>query len=353
MRLQTQTEIWAKGYWTLIAVIIAAGVFAALNYTKNETTTSLVENKAKKITIKQRAFWVFLAFIPSSLMLGVTSHMANNIASAPFLWIIPLALYLLTFVIVFAKKPIVAPNQLIKFFPWVILVALIGGFVLKLFVLLSIFLSLICYFIIVLFCHGRLVEARPDVTNLTEFYIWMSFGGVLGGVFNALIAPAIFPNVYEYLVVLIAAQIAVPPKTERSFNETKNKFLNLAKYAIPALIVYVSFKFIGLDTRIGAFLGGSILLLGLSKMRGQMKTIFLDVGILAALVLILPTLYEKPILTDRSFFGVLHVKEVKSEFGTVHKFVHGDTVHNYQLRDPSLRKIPLAYYAPGLSLIHI
>ena len=347
MRLQTQTEIWAKGYWTLIAVIIAAGVFAALNYTKNETTTSLVENKAKKITTKQRAFWVFLAFIPSSLMLGVTSHMANNIASAPFLWIIPLALYLLTFVIVFAKKPIVAPNQLIKFFPWVILVALIGGFVLKLFVLLSIFLSLICYFIIVLFCHGRLVEARPDVTNLTEFYIWMSFGGVLGGVFNALIAPAIFPNVYEYLVVLIAAQIAVPPKTERSFNETKNKFLNLAKYAIPALIVYVSFKFIGLDTRIGAFLGGSIFLLGLSKMRGQMKTIFLDVGILAALVLILPTLYEKPILTDRSFFGVLHVKEVKSEFGTVHKFVHGDTVHNYQLRDPSLRKIPLAYYAPG------
>ena len=191
MRLQTQTEIWAKGYWTLIAVIIAAGVFAALNYTKNETTTSLVENKAKKITTKQRAFWVFLAFIPSSLMLGVTSHMANNIASAPFLWIIPLALYLLTFVIVFAKKPIVAPNQLIKFFPWVILVALIGGFVLKLFVLLSIFLSLICYFIIVLFCRGRLVEARPDVTNLTEFYIWMSFGGVLGGVFNALIAPAI------------------------------------------------------------------------------------------------------------------------------------------------------------------
>ena len=347
LRLQAQTEIWAKGYWALIAVILAAGLFAFLNRAKDAETVKSEALPAEKITAKQRVFWIFLAFIPSSLMLGVTSHMANNIASAPFLWIIPLALYLLTFVIVFAKKPIVTPKQLAILFPWVILVALIAGFVLKLFVLVSIGLSLICYFTIALYCHGRLVEARPDVANLTEFYIWMSFGGVLGGVFNALIAPAIFPNVYEYLIILIAAQLAVPPKTEMSFDVIKGKAIHLAKYAIPAVIIYKGLALTGLDARIGAFIGGGVFLLGLSRMRGQTKTFFLDLGILAVLVMLVPTLYHKPILTDRSFFGVLHVKEVESEHGLVHKFVHGDTIHNYQFRDAEKRKIPLAYYAPG------
>ena len=343
LRLQAQTELWAKGYWTLIAVILAAGFFAYLNRAKEIQTQKSGKVITQKITHKQRLFWIFLAFIPSSLMLGVTSHMANNIASAPFLWIIPLALYLLTFVIVFAKNSIVTPKQLAVLFPWVILVALIAGFVLKLFVLVSIGLSLICYFIIALFCHGRLVEARPDVANLTEFYIWMSFGGV----FNALIATAIFPNVYEYLIILIAAQLAVPPKVATSFDVIKGKAIHLAKYAIPGLIIFKGLAMTGFDVRIGAFICGGLFLLGLSRMRGQTKTFFLDLGILGVLVMILPTLYHKPILTDRSFFGVLHVKEVESEHGLVHKFVHGDTIHNYQFRDADKRTIPLAYYAPG------
>jgi len=290
LRLQAQTELWAKGYWALIAIILAAGIFAAVNQKAQTPEIEKTNVAVSKVTHKQRLFWIFLAFIPSSLMLGVTSHMANNIASAPFLWIIPLALYLLTFVIVFAKKPIVRPTQLAKLFPWVILVALIAGFVLKLFVLISI---------------------------------------------------------GEYLIILIAAQLAVPPKTKTSFEVIKQKAVHLAKYAVPGLIIYKGLEMVGLDARIGAFIGGGIFLLGLSRMRGQTKTFFLDLGILAALVMILPTLYHKPILTDRSFFGVLHVKEVESEHGLVHKFIHGDTIHNYQFRDAEKRKIPLAYYAPG------
>ena len=186
MRLQTQTDVWTKGYWILGLVILAAGLFATIH--KETDATPMADASDKKpqlavtsITMEQRLFWIFLAFVPSSLMLGVTSHMANNIASAPFLWIIPLALYLLTFIIVFAKKPMVTSNGLAKLFPWVILVAVTAGLALKNFVLISIGLSLVCYFIITLLCHGRLAEMRPDARNLTEFYIWMSFGGVLGG----------------------------------------------------------------------------------------------------------------------------------------------------------------------------
>ena len=347
LRLQEQTELWAKGYWLLIAIILAAAIFGALNSKAVDVKAINTAAPAKTITYKQRLVWIFLAFIPSSLMLGVTSHMANNIASAPFLWIIPLALYLLTFVIVFAKEPIVAPAQLAKLFPWVILVALIAGVALKPFVLLSIGLSLICYFIIVSFCHGRLVEARPEAANLTEFYIWMSLGGVLGGVFNALLAPAIFPNVYEYLIVLMVSQLAVPPKNGASFDVVKGKALHLLKYAVLGLIIFKVLTLLGLNMRIGAFAGGGVFLFGLSKMRGQIKTLVLDLGVLAVILIALPLFYQNPILTDRSFFGVLHVKEVESEHGLVHQFVHGDTIHNYQFRDANKRKIPLAYYAPG------
>ncbi len=347
LRLHTQTQLWATGYWTLIVIILAAGILAGVHHKTQGVAKVEHESSRSSITWKQRVIWIFLAFIPSSLMLGVTSHMANNIASAPFLWIIPLALYLLTFVIVFAKRPIVSSMQLVKFFPWVILVALAAGVALKAFVLFSIGLSLICYFVIALFCHGRLVEARPDVSNLTEFYIWMSLGGVLGGVFNALLAPAIFPNVYEYLIVLMAAQLAVPSKTETSFETARKKIIHLGQYLVLGLVIYKALVLLGLDARIGAFLGGGVFLFGLSRMRGQVKTLPLDLGVWAMAIMLLPLLYHKPILTDRSFFGVLHVKEVESEHGIVHQFVHGDTIHNYQFRDPDKRKVPLAYYAPG------
>jgi len=347
LRLQEQTSLWSKGYWALILVILSAGVFAYINR-KTIATESLETRKpVQSITYQQRVFWIFLAFIPSSLMLGVTSHMANNIASAPFLWIVPLTLYLLTFVIVFSKKPIVTSKHLVKLFPWVIVVALCAGFGLKLFILLSIILSLVCYFIIALFYHSRLVEARPEVSSLTEFYIWMSLGGVLGGVFNALIAPALFSNVYEYLIVLIVAQLAVKPVTEGSYSQFRDDALHLLKYAIPALLIYKGLNLLSVDFRVGAIIAGGVILYAVNHIRKQMKTYFIDFGIMVFLILIFPMFFDKTHLTDRSFFGVLHVKEVKSDFGQVHKFVHGDTVHNFQFRDPNLSKIPLAYYAPG------
>ena len=353
MRLQTQTDVWTKGYWILGLVILAAGLFATIH--KETDATPMADASDKKpqlavtsITMEQRLFWIFLAFVPSSLMLGVTSHMANNIASAPFLWIIPLALYLLTFIIVFAKKPMVTSNGLGRLFPWVILVAVTAGLALKNFVLISIGLSLVCYFIITLLCHGRLAEMRPDARNLTEFYIWMSFGGVLGGVFNALIAPGIFSNVYEYLIVLLIAQMAVPFKTKTVPQEIKFK-LSLAKYALAGLVVFLGLKLLGLGFVIPAIAGGSLFLFGLSHMRDQKKTLPFDIGVLATCVIGMSVLQTKPILMDRSFFGVLHVEETQSDFGVVHRFIHGDTVHNYQFRDPKLRKVPLAYYAAGNS----
>lgn len=347
LRLREQLSLWSNGYIILIVVICLAGVLAW--YNRGQTVLgdrTETNNLSKKPSNKQRLFWIFLAFLPSSLMLGVTTHLANNIASAPFLWVIPLALYLLTFVIVFAKRRIVTTQHLSKLFPAVILVAIAAGYVLKMYIILSVVLSLLSYFIIALLCHSRLVDERPDTSHLTEFYIWMSFGGVLGGVFNALIAPQIFSNVYEYLIVLLLVPLAVPRETT-DFENILKRMPKLMLFFAAALVVYFSLKALGVGFKIRAILSGVIAVTGLSLARQQKKTLPLDIAILIGCVFMLPNYLEKVVFKDRSFFGVILVKEVNDpEYGVVHKFQHGDTIHNYQFRDEALRKIPLAYYAP-------
>lgn len=192
--LSEQTALWMVGY---VILILGAGFTGWIGF--KQRTTERIHFKPNSIATQSAPlarqtilFWILLAFIPSSLMLGVTSFMTNNIASAPFLWIMPLALYLLTFVFAFAKKPILTSSRLGAFIPWVVLVN-IGLIVfpsLQSFAVIG--LCLLFFFVIAYYCHVRLVETRPEASKLTAFYIVMSLGGVLGGVFNALIAPVIF-----------------------------------------------------------------------------------------------------------------------------------------------------------------
>ena len=147
--------------------------------------------------------WLLLAFIPSSLMLGVTTYITTDLASVPLLWIIPLALYLGTFIIAFAKKPLIRLESL---FLWqgIALIALIllqiSGAIVHPFIIIGIHLGL--FFITALMCHMQLAVLRPPPSHLTKFYLIMSTGGVLGGIFNALIAPWLFLIPLEYVLVL-------------------------------------------------------------------------------------------------------------------------------------------------------
>src|SRR5208282_3774619 len=118
---------------------------------------------APRDLLRQRLRWIALAFVPSSLMMGVTTALTTDVPAIPLFWVLPLAFYLLTL------------------------------------------------FAIALVCHGELARSRPKITRLTEFYLWISFGGVLGGIFNALIAPVIFNSVIEFPLVLVLAALLRPP----------------------------------------------------------------------------------------------------------------------------------------------
>ncbi len=155
--------------------------------------------------------WVALAFVPSSLMLGVTTFVSTDMASIPLLWIIPLSLYLLTFIIVFSKVPKevhLTATLLMPVFV-LLLVFLMTSHVPAKFGL-QVLLHMATFFVVAMVCHGELAQDRPSTKHLTHFYLLMSVGGMLGGLFNALAAPIVFTFTSEYPITLVAACFLLP-----------------------------------------------------------------------------------------------------------------------------------------------
>lgn len=168
------------------------------------------EIRSDVMTPWRRLRWVLLAFVPSSLMLGITTYISTDVSPIPLFWVIPLALYLLSFILVFSKWPVVWTRQ-----PHT-LMAVAQPVVLLFFIFLltteqirpiyrSITFSIFAFFLTAMVCHGELARDRPGTKNLTEFYLWLSVGGMLGGVFNALLAPVLFWGLAELPIALIAA----------------------------------------------------------------------------------------------------------------------------------------------------
>jgi len=350
LRLGEQTSRWAFGYMGLIAMLAATGFVAWRRIVPLPARAERSVAKgipSKPLALKTVAFWILLAFIPSSLMLGVTTYMTNNIASSPFLWIMPLALYLLTFVIVFSKNPIVTSRMLGRFIPWIVLIALAVGPFPYATPLMKIGISLTCFFFIALYCHARLVEERPDVSKLTIFYILMSLGGVLGGVFNALIAPVIFDRILEYGLVLVLAAFILPKG--QSFNTFDKGAIPAFLIAVLIAVVFVLF----IAPRLQIYYVIAAMIASIIIYAGSIRFNLPPAQKLVTLLVLLGTTFWQgsvgigKIYSDRSFFSTLGVeKSVRNDVET-HIFAHGDTVHNYQARSPDLELEPLSYYTRG------
>ena len=152
------------------------------------------------------------AAVPSALLVSVSAHIAADVASHPFLWVAPLAVYLATFAIAFARAPLV-PHRLARrcIFPALgcAVVFLVptpwwspGAWTLP--------VHLLALFVIALYCHGELMRARPPAADLTAFYLFVSIGGVLGGLVAAIGAPLLFDSVLEYPLALAAFALLLP-----------------------------------------------------------------------------------------------------------------------------------------------
>lgn len=354
--LVEQKQYWSVGY-VLLGLLVAGCAFVVWKSQQKEAMSE--ESVLEDITLEPstKLHWLALAFVPSSLLLGLTNFISTDVASVPLLWIIPLTLYLLSFILVFSKwgdniHPVMVSVQPIVLLPF-IAYSFINPAVLPYWVDLG--LHLTAFFIAVMVCHGELARLRPHTRHLTTFYLIMSFAGMLGGMFNTFVAPFAFNGVYEYPLMIVAA-LLLRPGLKSSIGVYKKDWLRQAIF--PAvLLVFGIFIYAVIDNlpdyldTIGV---GLILLAGLSySFRAKPLTLALLSGILIFFTMALHGLLSNTLYQERTFFGVLSVRESilineQNRPEKYHEFFHGTTKHGAQRLGGDVSRTPLTYFSrPG------
>ncbi|HEY8538875.1 MAG TPA: fused MFS/spermidine synthase [Steroidobacteraceae bacterium] len=297
-----------------IAWSIAFGVFALLS-----VVTGWLSSRGEEITVQtisdavppppsatQVALWLLFAACGSALLVAVSAHLTVNVAPIPLLWVVPLALYLLTFILTFGSRRF---YERAKFFPW--LATALGCMTylymkvdLNLHIRYAIPLYLVSLFVICMACHGELVHRRPHPRYLTRFYLFIALGGVLGGAFVALLAPLLFDSYWELPIVLIVTAV---------------------------LAVVVQWKRMGNGIRLWI-------------VRGTMVAGLLAMG--AFLVLTEISFREGYLFVDRNFYGVLRVRDYDVGDQLERRVLfHGTISHGSQYRSEVYRDVVGSYYS--------
>jgi hypothetical protein len=207
-RLGQQTFGWSVGFYTLIALIAACGVFMLRSPNR---LPDIATDGGVAPSVRDALIWIALAAVPSGLLIAVTAHISTDVAASPFLWVIPLALYLATFVIAFQSRPLLPHRWMTAIQPLAVIV-LVGWYAINPSdqILLALAVNILGFFVLAMVCHGELAGRRPPARYLTAFYLWLSLGGVIGGIFAGLIALQLFNWVAEFPLLIVAAALCRP-----------------------------------------------------------------------------------------------------------------------------------------------
>jgi len=338
--LKVQTQLWSIGFALLALLIAAASLFVA-----RQPNLVAGDAAAAPIGLRDRLAWMALAAIPAGLVIAVTSYITTDVAAAPFLWVVPLALYLLTFVAVFRDRPWISQSLVVRLVPILVAplsVGLLGGD--RLFWLAMIGVNLAAFLLLALLCHGDLYRRRPAPSRLTEFYLWVSLGGVLGGIFAALIAPHVFNRIYEYPILLLAGLLVLPGMFAGGLRPILAGAAPILAIAVLAVLVQAAF-----DIRLPAaaelpFQVVLVALVAVMLLQRQRPARFFALVLLAFVVTGLWQPGFNRIETRRSFFGVHQVVETADN--RYRLLYHGTTLHGAERVDAAVdgRPEPLTYY---------
>jgi len=357
--LADQSWAWAAGYGLLIVMVIGCAIamwrcasrvtVGGGGETGGAALTLGVEGeRSSALTMVRRLRWIALALVPSSLMLGVTTHITTDIAPVPLLWVVPLALYLLSFVLVFARKPLLAHSWMGGLFPFVVApVSLLTFQNASGWGWISVPAHLLLLFVVAMVCHGELAKDRPSASRLTEYYFWLAVGGVLGGSFNAIVAPLVFDSIAEYPLMAVLACVVLA----RRGHGVRRRLNRLLDVGWPVVV--------GLATAgllLGAHASGHWaqpplwLTIGVPAvlcvlLRKRPLRFGLGLGaVMLSSVLCFASWSENALYKGRNFFGT---KEVAiDDGGNFITFVHGSTIHGIQRTATDFRRVPMVYFHP-------
>ena len=314
LALDAQSRWWSWGFVAFAAAMVAAGVVSGRGEQitgrreggKSEQNSNSAFPPSRLHVISSPATWIALAAVPSALLLAVTNYITVDVAVVPFLWVLPLALYLITFVVAFAERSWVRRSWLLP--AWVLCT---GGLGVSLFLQGSaglaqqIGIPLAALTVCGMLCHGELARLRPEAARLSGFYLAISVGGALGGVFVAVLAPLLFRGFYELQLATVAASalllaiIVREPASPRRTRELRSCYVGLA-LGVPLLLATVWVQ-----------------------LHDRSRT-------------------GRVIEQRRSFHGVLRVTELPE----VTMLSHGRIRHGMEFRDPARRGAPSTYYGP-------
>jgi hypothetical protein len=376
-----QSLLWAGLFAMLAVLLIACGVASMKSQARQEEESprhrETLAPTSPSIAWRRRGFWTLLAAVPSSLMIGVTQHISTDVASVPLLWVVPLFLYLITFTLAFSPNlPVrswvigwgVAALAIVD--AWIVMtgrhgpILVVGG------------VHVLSFFMAALMCHRRLADDRPSPDRLTEFYFFIALGGVIGGIFNALVAPVVFTHLYEYPIAIAAACLLrpwgsksaeVPTNLLSEWRARLHGWLTPARAWVGAVVVVTALwcAMLGMDVitrgasaievihwRTAPTLGLLVLVLVFFR-----HPAFFGTGLLVLMITGQGlTTYEnrRTLAVRRSFFGINHVyafdPTIKSQDGqgdvvkgdapVAYWLLHGTTTHGAQLRGMQKRLRP-------------
>jgi hypothetical protein len=334
--LHIQTRAWSIGYGLLALLILASAALARGTDSPSATTASASRTAATGHPWRERALWLALAAVPSSLLSGTTTKITTEAAAGPLFWVVPLALYLLTFALAFARhrrlplRPMLIAQTIAT--ALIVVEALIegefGGWPIIAILIALLFLSAYV-------CNCRLADSRPGPDRTGEFYLVIALGGLLGGTFNALIAPNIFPDVIEFPLALVLAMALRPSTTPP---HARDILTPLSIGVLGAVAMALSFFTAMPQVAPVLSLVFAILLFPLSRV-----PLRLGAGLAAAfLVAAIPSLIFPPLDRERNFFGVIKVLEDREN--ALHLLVNGSILHGLESTDADTRDEPTSYY---------
>ena len=335
-----QKRWWTGAYLVFAALFVACAALARRSPATTERATRGAAAAATpvEVTGRQLSRWVLMAAGPSLLLLGVTRHLSTDVAAIPLLWVVPLSLYLLTFVIAFSGRAawmtplagrlgtVLAAGTIIS-----LAAALPAAF--------GLVLHLLTFFVIAHATHGRLAAERPPLASLTSYYLALSMGGTMGGIVGGLVAPVAFPGILEYPLGIVACLVWVVP---RAGLEARARAVAAAVLGA-AIVAAAALRLITADANgpargVQVALGVAALAALATSHRGWQYTGAL--AVMAAIAVALPG--AATIAQERTYYGVTRVLENDEGW---HLLVSGTTVHGAQ--DPARPEVPLVYYAPS------
>jgi hypothetical protein len=351
--IREQSWAWTAGYAVLIALIVAVA-WSRWNVAGGAVpAVELAQQPAERVPPKRILLWLALSAVPSGLMLSTTTHLTTDIFAMPLLWVIPLGLYLLSFVFAFSEQRDVT-NAITLCAPWVVLLA--GGLAMvsrQSSSMAQVFATIALLFTVCVALHGRLYDARPSAANLTLFYFVMSAGGALGGFFTALVAPLVFDWAWEHPLLVIAAACLLPMPPLFDWRRLPGLEWSMARLTGIALLVFAVFlasHLVGLSQQEDPGVWALLLTLAIAFI----GVLVMPWRLLFVTVLVLLMVSKGGVQTikdtmdgirTRSYFGIYTVRDYPNE--KLRMLAHGTTLHGQQSTDPILRRLPMTYYGPG------